>query len=70
LDSIEGRSSDSKSTENSDQQRLVSIIWSMSGIHRFLALRAGTRYDAEFFCAIVFSDIERDLCDGKRRKTL
>jgi hypothetical protein len=26
------------------------------------------RYDAEFFCAPVLSDIERNLCDGKRRK--
>jgi histone-lysine N-methyltransferase SETMAR len=28
------------------------------------------RYDAEFFCASVLPDIERNLCDGKHRKTL
>jgi hypothetical protein len=33
-------------------------------------LTAGMRYDAEFFCASVLPAIERNLCDGKRRKTL
>jgi hypothetical protein len=28
------------------------------------------RYDAEFFDASVLPDIERNLCDGKRRETL
>jgi hypothetical protein len=27
------------------------------------------RCDAEFFCAPVLSDIKRNLCDGKRKKT-
>jgi hypothetical protein len=42
----------------------------MSGIHNLLVLPAGMRDDAEFFCAFVLPGIERNLCDGKRRKTL
>jgi transposase len=48
----------------------ISIIWSTSGIHNLLALPAGVRYDAEFFCAFVLPDIERTLWDGKHRRTL
>jgi hypothetical protein len=47
---------------------MVSIIWSTSGIHSLLALLAGMRYDAEFFYASILPDIERNLCDGNRRK--
>jgi hypothetical protein len=42
----------------------------MSGIHSLLALPVGMWYDAEFFCASVLPDIERNLCDGKQRKRL
>jgi hypothetical protein len=70
LGSIENHSSDSKGTENSDERYLGSIIWSTSGIRSLLALLAGMRYDVEFFCASVLPGIERNLCDGKRRKTL
>jgi hypothetical protein len=28
------------------------------------------RYDAEFFYVSVLTDLERNICDGKRRKTL
>jgi hypothetical protein len=28
------------------------------------------RYDTEFLCSFVLPDIERNLCDGKRRKML
>jgi hypothetical protein len=49
---------------------LVSIIWLTSGIHSLLPLPAGIPYDAQFFRASVLLDIERNLCDGKRRKTL
>jgi hypothetical protein len=48
----------------------ISIIWSTSGIHSLLALPAGVRYDAEFFCAFVLPDVERNLCDDKHWKTL
>jgi hypothetical protein len=48
---------------------LVSIIWSTSGIHGLLALAAGMRHDAEFFCPSVLRDTERNLWDGKRRMT-
>jgi hypothetical protein len=65
-----GQSSDSKITENSGQKSLVSIIWSTFGIHSFLILPAGMRYDAEIFVASVLPDIERNLCDGNRRKML
>jgi hypothetical protein len=37
---------------------------------QFLALLAKMRYDADFSCAFVLSDIESNLCDGKRPKTL
>jgi hypothetical protein len=49
---------------------LISVIWSTSGIHSLLALPAGVRCDTEFFCASVLLDIQRNLCDGKHRKTL
>jgi hypothetical protein len=49
---------------------LVSIIWSTSGIHSFLVLPTEVWYNTEFFSASVLPDIERNLCDGKRRKTL
>jgi hypothetical protein len=49
---------------------LVSIIWSISGVHSLLALSAGMRYDAEFFCAFVLLEIKSNLCDGKHRNTL
>jgi hypothetical protein len=44
------------------------MMWSMSAIHSLLALRVGVRYDTKTICASVFPDIERNLCDGKRRK--
>jgi hypothetical protein len=42
----------------------------MFGIPSLLGSPAGMQYDAEFFCASVLPDIERNLCDGKHRKTL
>jgi hypothetical protein len=58
----------SKITDKSDQKCLVSIILSTSGINSLRALLTGMRYDAEFFRASVLPDVERNLCDGKRRK--
>jgi hypothetical protein len=46
------------------------MIWSTSGIHSLAALLAAVRYDTESFSASVLPDIEKDICDGKRRKTL
>jgi hypothetical protein len=46
------------------------MVWLTSGIHSHLPLPAGGRYDAEFFFASVLPDIERNLCDGKHKKTL
>jgi hypothetical protein len=46
------------------------MILSTSGIHSLLASLAGMRYNGEFFDGSVLPDIERNLCDGKRRKTL
>jgi hypothetical protein len=70
LGSIDRPSSDSNIQENSDQKCLISIIWSMSGIHSFLALPTGVPYDAEFFRASVLPNIERNLCDGQHMKML
>jgi hypothetical protein len=42
----------------------------MPGIRSLLTLVAEMRFDAEFFCASVLLDIERNLCDGKRKRTL
>jgi hypothetical protein len=47
----------------------VSVIWSKSGIHSLVALPAQVRYNTEFFCVSVLPDIEKNPCDGKRRKT-
>jgi hypothetical protein len=52
------------------KKRLVSIIWSTSGIQILLALTAGMRHNTELFYVSVLLDIERNLCDGKRRKTV
>jgi hypothetical protein len=41
----------------------------MSGTHNLLALLARMQQDAESVCAYVLPHIERNLCDGKRRKT-
>jgi hypothetical protein len=49
---------------------LVSIVESIPGIHNLLVLPARMPYDAESFSPAVLPDIERNLCDGKRRKTL
>jgi hypothetical protein len=70
LGSIERNSSESKSTENSNQKCLVSVIWPSSGIHGLLALPTEILDDAEFFCAFVLRDIEKNLCDGEPRQTL
>jgi hypothetical protein len=70
LGSIERHTSDSKAQTIQTKTCLVSIIWSTSGIHTLLALRAGMRDDGEFFCAFGLADIEKNLCDGKHRKML
>jgi hypothetical protein len=49
---------------------LVSIIWSRYGICSLLALSAGVRSDAEFFCTWTLPTPERNLCQGTRRETL
>jgi hypothetical protein len=70
LGSIESHSSDSKSTENPDQKThgfhyLVDVGYRESSC--FASQDAVRRV---IFCAFVLLDIEENLCDGKRRRTL
>jgi hypothetical protein len=38
--------------------------------HNLLTLSAGVRYDAEFFCTSILPDLEKNICEGTRIKTL
>jgi hypothetical protein len=58
------------SKKSESKKCLTSLIWSPSGIHSFLALLSRVRYNTEFFCTFVLPNIERSLCDGKRKKRL
>jgi hypothetical protein len=49
------------------ENRLVSIIWSMSRIHNLPALPARVRYDADFFCTLALPRLETNLCESTRK---
>jgi hypothetical protein len=51
---------------------MISIIWSISGIHSLFALTKGMKYKYNFqsFCQHVFLDIQQNICSLSRRKAL
>jgi hypothetical protein len=51
---------------------MISMIWSISGIHSLLALTERMKYksNSQYFCQHVISDIQRNIWSSGRRKTL
>jgi hypothetical protein len=49
---------------------LISIIWSVNGIHSLLDVPKGTTYNSTFFCDIVVPDLLANVCAQRRRRTL
>jgi hypothetical protein len=51
---------------------MISIIWSISGIHGLLTLTKGMKYNSQYFCQHVILDthINQYICSSSRRKTL
>jgi hypothetical protein len=49
---------------------LISVIWSVNGIHSLLDVSKGTTYNSTFFCQSVLPDLIRNLGAHSRRRTL
>jgi hypothetical protein len=51
---------------------MISIIWSISGIHSLLALTKDMKYISQCFCQHVIPDIhiQQNICSSSRSKTL
>jgi hypothetical protein len=57
-------------TKIDTEKCIISIIWSISGIHSLHALTKGKKYNSECFCQHVIPDIQQNICSSSRRKTL
>jgi hypothetical protein len=49
---------------------LISVIWSVNGIHSLLDVPKGIIYNIAFFCDVVIPDLLEKACAGSRRWTL
>jgi hypothetical protein len=49
---------------------LISVIWSVNGIHSLLDISKETTYNTTFFCDAVFLDLLENMCAGSRERTL
>jgi hypothetical protein len=49
---------------------LISIIWSVNGVHSLLDVPKDIAYNSTFFCDSVGSDFVESICTYSRRKTL
>jgi hypothetical protein len=49
---------------------LISVIWSVNGIHRLLDVSKGTTYSSTFFCQSVLLDLIQNLEAYSRRRIL
>jgi hypothetical protein len=49
---------------------LISVIWSVNGIHSLLDVPKGTTYDTTFFCDVVTPNLLENVCAGSRRRKL
>jgi hypothetical protein len=59
-------------TKIDSEKCMISIIWSISGIHSLLALTNGMeyKYNSQSFCQHVILDIQQSICSSIRRKPL
>jgi hypothetical protein len=49
---------------------LISVLWSVNGIHSLLDVPNGIAYNTTFFCDVVIPDLLENVCAGSRRRTL
>jgi transposase len=49
---------------------LISILWSVNGIHSLLDIPKGESYNSAFFCNAVIPSLVENICSQSRRKSL
>jgi histone-lysine N-methyltransferase SETMAR len=49
---------------------MISMIWSISGIHSLLALTKSMKDNSQDFCQHVIPDMKQNICSSSRRKTM
>jgi hypothetical protein len=52
------------------EKYLISILWSVDGIHSLVDVPKGASYNSAFFCSAVVPSLVAELTSGTRRKTL
>jgi hypothetical protein len=57
-------------TKHDTENCMISIIWSISGIHSLLRLTKGMKYNSQYFCQHVIPHIQQNICSSSRRKSL
>jgi hypothetical protein len=57
-------------TKIETEKRIISAIWSSSGIHSPPALNKGMKYNSQYFYQHVIPDIQQTICSSIRSKTL
>jgi transposase len=48
---------------------LISVLWSVRGIHSLVDVPKGTTYNTDFFCNVIMPSLKRDIASQGRRKT-
>jgi histone-lysine N-methyltransferase SETMAR len=49
---------------------LISIFWSVNGIHSLTAISKGESYNSVSFCNVVVLSLVENICSGSRRRSL
>jgi transposase len=49
---------------------LLSVLWSVSGIHSLTDVPKGSTYNSAFLCDIVIPELVQNICSSSRRKSL
>jgi hypothetical protein len=51
---------------------MISILWSISGMHSQLAFTKGmkSKYNSQYFCQHIIPDIQQNICSSSRRNIL
>jgi hypothetical protein len=58
-------------TQKIDAEKcMLSILWSITGIHSLIDVPKAITYNSAFLCDIVVTDLVRDICSHSRRKSL
>jgi histone-lysine N-methyltransferase SETMAR len=58
-------------TQKIDAEKcLLSVLWSVTGIHSPIDVPKGTTYNSAFLCDVVVPDLVRNICFHSRRKSL